>query len=55
MKNSCDKLKWSFVQQTLEMKGFLMSGLIHYFFQRKCAIKVNDEVDRYFQTEKGLG
>jgi hypothetical protein len=30
-----DKDKWSFLQQTLRMKFFMMSGVIIYF-QRKC-------------------
>jgi hypothetical protein len=25
-----DKVKWSFLQQTLRMKGFLMSGVLSY-------------------------
>jgi hypothetical protein len=52
-----DKVKWSFLQQTLRMKGFspkwcrwveaMVSG-------RSVGIKVNDEIGPYFQTKRGL-
>jgi hypothetical protein len=52
-----DKVKWSFMQQTLRMKGFspkwcrwvesmVTGGTV--------GIKVNDEVGPYFQTKRGL-
>jgi len=54
---SYDKVKWSFLQQTLRMKGFspkwcrwterMVSGV-------SVGIKVNDEIGPYFQTKRGL-
>jgi hypothetical protein len=52
-----DKVKWSFLQQTLKMKEFLdeWRALINSFMSiGSVAIKVNDDVGRYFQTLKGL-
>ena len=52
-----DKVKWSFLQQTLRMKGFLEEwcALFHNFvLGGSVAVKVNDDVGRYFQTKKGL-
>jgi hypothetical protein len=52
-----DKVKWSFLQQTLRMKGFSAEwlALIHSFVSGgSVAIKVNDNVGTYFQTLKGL-
>jgi mannosylglycoprotein endo-beta-mannosidase len=52
-----DKVKWSFLQQTLGMKGFSdeWRSLINSFMSGgSVAIKVNDDVGRYFQTLKGL-
>jgi hypothetical protein len=52
-----DKVKWSFLQQTLRMKGFSdeWRALINSFVSRgSVAIKVNDDGGRYFQTLKGL-
>jgi mannosylglycoprotein endo-beta-mannosidase len=52
-----DKVKWSFLQQTLRMKGFSEEwrALISNFVSGgSVAIKVNDEVGHYFQTRKGL-
>jgi hypothetical protein len=46
-----DKVKWSFLQQTLRMKGFSTEWrvLINSFVSRgSVAIKVNDDVGRYF-------
>lgn len=56
-KKAYDKVKWSFLQQTLRMKGFSdeWRALIHSFISgESVAIKVNDEVGKYFQTKKGL-
>jgi hypothetical protein len=53
-----DKVKWSFLQQTLKMKGFCIvwRALINSFMSGgSVAIKVNDNVGRYFQRLKGLG
>jgi hypothetical protein len=52
-----DKVKWSFLQQTLRMKGFSEDwrALINNFvFGGSVAIKVNDDIGKYFQTRKGL-
>jgi hypothetical protein len=52
-----NNVKWSFLQQTLRMKGFSEEwrALIHNFVSRgSVAIKVNDAVGKYFQTRKGL-
>ena len=54
---SYDKVKWSFLQQTLIMKGFSAEwrALIHSFVSGgSVAIKVNDDIGKYFQTKKGL-
>jgi hypothetical protein len=52
-----DNVKWSFLQQTLRMKGFSPEwrALINYFMSGgSVAIQVNDDIGRYFQTRKGL-
>jgi predicted GNAT superfamily acetyltransferase len=52
-----NKVKWSFLQQTLEMKRFFYEWrvVIHNFvFGRSVAVKVNDDVVRFFQTKIGL-
>jgi len=52
-----DKVKWSFLQQTLRMKGFspLWCRWVQHFISRcSVAVKVNSEIGRYFQTKKGL-
>jgi hypothetical protein len=52
-----DKVKWSFLQQTLRMKGFYPEwrALINDFVSGgSVAIRVNDDTGRYFQTRKGL-
>jgi hypothetical protein len=52
-----DKVKWTFLQQTLRMKGFppLWCMWIHQFVSGgSVAVKVNNDVGRYFQTKKGL-
>jgi hypothetical protein len=52
-----DKVKWSFLQQILRMKGFSdeWHALINSFVTGgSVAIKVNDDVGTYFQTLKGL-
>jgi hypothetical protein len=52
-----DKVKWSFLQQTLRMKGFSNEwrALIHGFVSGgSVAIKVNDDTGHYFRTKKGL-
>ena len=52
-----DKVKWSFLQQTLRMKGFSpkwcrwVEGMISC---GSVGIKVNDEIGPYFQTKRGL-
>jgi hypothetical protein len=52
-----DKVKWSFLQQTLRMKGFSPEwrALINDFMSGgSVAIRVNDDTGHYFQTRKGL-
>jgi hypothetical protein len=52
-----DKVKWSFLHQTLRMKGFSdeWRALINSFVSGgSVAIKVNDDIGRYFKTLKGL-
>jgi hypothetical protein len=52
-----DKVKWPFLQQTLRMKGFSgeWCALINSFISGgSVAIKVNDDVGKYFQTKKEL-
>ena len=51
-----DKVKWSFLQQTLRMKGFSPEwrALINDFvYGGSVAIRVNDDTGHYFQTRKG--
>jgi hypothetical protein len=53
----CYEVKWFFLQQTLRMKGFSdeWHALIHNFvFGVSVAIKINDDIGRYFQMKKGL-
>jgi hypothetical protein len=52
-----DKVKWSFLQQTLRMKGFDQKwcDLITNFVEGgSVGVKVNDDIGHYFQTKKGL-
>ena len=52
-----DKVKWSFVQQTLRMKGFSEKWcrwVDHFIQGGNVNLKVNDQLGRYFQTRKGL-
>jgi hypothetical protein len=52
-----DKVKWSFLQQMLQMKGFSSEwcNLIKQFIQGGLVgIQVNDDIGHYFQTRKGL-
>jgi hypothetical protein len=52
-----DKVKWFFLQQTLRLKGLSdeWRALIYNFvFGGSVAIKVNNDIGRYFQTKKGL-
>jgi len=53
-----DKVKWSFIQQTLRMKGFSQKWCewIEAFIQGGyVGIKINDQIGQNFQTLKGLG
>ena len=51
-----DKVKWSFLQQTLRMKGFSpkwcrwIEGMVT---GGSVGIKVNDKIGPYFQTKRG--
>jgi hypothetical protein len=50
-----DKVKWSFLQQTLRMKGFTLewSRTVQQFIQGgSVGVKVNDDIGHYFQTKK---
>jgi hypothetical protein len=52
-----DMVKWSFLQQTLRMKGFSQTWCkwVEKFTQGgNVNIKVNDQLGPYFQTRKGL-
>jgi hypothetical protein len=52
-----DKVKWSFLQQGLRMKGFdqKWSDWIKKFVEKgSVGIKVNNDIGNYFQTRKGL-
>ncbi|WVZ85025.1 hypothetical protein U9M48_031988 [Paspalum notatum var. saurae] len=52
-----DNVKWPFLQQTLRMKGFspLWCQWIQQFVSKgSVAVKVNNDVGRYCQTNKGL-
>jgi hypothetical protein len=52
-----DKVNWSFLQQTLRMKGFspLWCKWIDQIVREgSVSIKVNDDIGNYFQSKKGL-
>jgi hypothetical protein len=52
-----DKVKWSFLQQTLRMKGFspIWCNWIDQIVRGSSVnIKVNDDVGHFFQTKKGV-
>jgi len=52
-----DKLKWSFIQQVLRMKGFLPTWcewISKVMSIGSVAVKVSDNVGHYFQTRKGV-
>ena len=52
-----DKVKWDFLQQTLQMKGFSPTWCTWIEAFTTCGnlgIKVNDQLGSYFQTRKGL-
>jgi hypothetical protein len=52
-----DKVKWSFLQQALRMKGFLpkwCDWTTCFIQEGSVGIKVNDDIGHYFQTLKGL-
>jgi hypothetical protein len=56
-KKAYDKAKWYFLQQTLRMKGFSdewRASINSFMSGGSVAIKINDDVGRYFQTLKGL-
>jgi hypothetical protein len=46
-----DKVKWSFLQKTLRMKGFSDEWRVvinNFIFGGSVTIKVNDDIGRYF-------
>jgi hypothetical protein len=52
-----DKVKWSFLQQTLHMKGFSLKWcrwIQDMVTGGSVGIKVNDDIGPYFQTKRGL-
>jgi hypothetical protein len=52
-----DKVNWSFLQQSLRMKGFdpKWSTWIEKFIAKgSVGIRVNNDIVHYFQTKKGL-
>jgi hypothetical protein len=56
-KKAYDKVKWPFLHQALRMKGFPVKWCdwVTKFIQGgSVGIKVNDDIEHYFQTLKGL-
>jgi hypothetical protein len=52
-----DKVKWTFLQQVLRMKGFnskWCKWIENFVTRGTVGIKVNDDIGHYFQTHKGL-
>ena len=52
-----DKIKWSFLQQTLKMKGFpekWCSWIESFVSKGSVGVKVNDNIGNFFQTKKEL-
>jgi hypothetical protein len=52
-----DKVKWSFLQQALRMKGFhpkWCEWIRNFVEKRSVGIRVNNDIGHYFQTRKGL-
>ncbi|WVZ96532.1 hypothetical protein U9M48_042161 [Paspalum notatum var. saurae] len=52
-----DKVNWSFLQQTLRMKGFCQQWCLwikKFVTGGSVGIKVNDDIGHYFQSKKGL-
>ena len=52
-----DKVKWPFLQQALRMKGFAQEWckwIMQFVQGGSVRIRVNDDIDHYFQTKKGL-
>jgi hypothetical protein len=52
-----DKVKWSFLQQTLRMKGFdskWCKWIQDFVCRGSVGVKVNDDIGHYFQTHNGL-
>ena len=55
--NAYDKVKWNFLLQMLQLKGFSpkwIEWIKSFISGGSVAINVNDEIDPYFQTKKGL-
>ena len=54
--NAYDKVKWNFLLQTLQLKGFSpkwIEWIKSFISGGSVAINVNDEIGPYFQTKKG--
>ena len=56
-KKAYDKIKWNFLLQTLQLKGFSpkwIEWIKSFISGGSVAINVNDEIGPYFQTKKGF-
>jgi hypothetical protein len=56
-KKAYDKVKWSFLQQTLRIKGFdpkWCDWIKNFVEKGSVGIRVNNDIGHYFQTRKGL-
>ena len=52
-----DNVRWSFLQKTLRIKGFLekwCSWIQSFVSKGSVGVKVNDDIGNFFQTKKGL-
>ena len=52
-----DKVKWSFLQQVMRMKGFdpqWCDQIMRYIQGASVGVRLNDDIGHYFQTRKGL-
>lgn len=57
LKKAYDKVKWPFLQQILQMKGFSQkwcSWIDKFVIGGSVGIKINDDNGHYIQTKKGL-
>ena len=55
LEKAYDKVNWSFLQQTLRMKGFSRCMWIDNIVSGgSVGVKVNDDIGHYFQKKKGM-